>query len=61
MKERKIRLVTAILYGIASAIWIFNCARDFLDDGRADGLLVATTIIWIIAFVVMVKRYRDQK
>jgi len=61
MKERKIRLAAAILYGIAAAIWIVTCVRDFLDDERADGLVVATTILFIIAFIVMVKRYLDQK
>jgi len=67
---KKGSIITVILFGLCAVIWSIRVLldviyRSFYNDSVITvlmcGLNVLCAIIWIVAFVVQVKRYRSNK
>ena len=64
MKETTKTLIVVILLGIAALVWITLSVLDFVFDTPGDVvriLHIICAIIWCVAFVVWVIRWRGSR
>lgn len=57
---RQKNLTATVLYGAAAAVWLALCARDLFATGQMDGLRVLAAVVWFVAFLEQLSRFRRQ-
>lgn len=63
---KKTNRVAVILYGVCAALWTIRVILDIVNRTYSYSvfsfiLSILCAVIWIIAFVVMLKRYLSDK
>jgi len=63
---RKINLINVILFGLCAAIWSIKAiyviiSKPYPTDSVLMVLDIFCAIVWIIAFIVSIMRYRSNK
>jgi len=56
MKLQPVGLLTLVLWGVATAVWIGLCVRNILA-GSSTGWYIFLAVLWIVSFFVMLYRY----
>ena len=62
----KTRLINVILFGLCAAIWSFKAIyviinKPYPTTSFLSVLDVICAVVWIVAFIVSIKRYRSSK
>ncbi len=63
---KQLRLLTVILFGACAVIWTFRAILEVINQTYNDSVFgfvlnVLCAVIWIVAFVINLKRYRSNK
>lgn len=63
MKKNPVELLSVILSGITTVIWVILCVLHFIYKSTEPLLILNTlcAIIWSLSFIIMLIRYRISK